>query len=287
MVLPIFRAASVLSQRVHTEILPHDDSRPERFWDYSTPENREKSNAYQNWLPSDETSAKKNSISSVTDVKVGDLVLVIQNTKYRGEWQWNTIRAEETIADLARRWYGSWAVVTGATAKRISIARLHVPNANWADAADGYRVSDYVETVAPDALSRFIVKTGLTLEEFKARAAEHPDYQRYLANFAAAVQKRDEIDERDRAERKARAAAAKPVEAAAKRASEALGIDGVITTSGYDERRISVSTNSLGGEDKRRLLTLALAGRLALGEITQEQHDEAVSTVAREGMRSA
>lgn len=288
MSLPIFEAASILTDRVHTEALPDDKSRPAPVYtyDWDDDEGRAQYNAFRYWKPSDEASAQKNVIHEVSDVEVGDLVLVVNNTKYRGEWSSRPIREEETVADVARRRYGAWHVVTAVKAKRITIASLSIPRANWCDEVDAYKVSDYTETVAPYADARRIIKTGLTLDEFKARVTEHPDYSRHVAIFAAAAKKREEIEEQERREAAAKRAAAAPFETAAKRASEALGVDGVVEASGYGEKRIALDTRYLGGDDKRRLVTLALAGRLALGEITQEQHDEAVRIVLREGKHS-
>lgn len=281
MVLPLFNAASILTDRVHTEVLPDDKSRPEAVYTpgWKDEEQRAAYEAYRNWKPRAEASAYENIIHEVSDVKVGDLVLVVENSRYKGEWRYNPVSDKDTIAVVAYQRIHRFHVVTAVTAKRVTLASVRIPNANWSPDME-YVVNDWTETYAPYAEARRIIKTGLTLEEFKARVRQHPDYARFVANFEAGLKKRQEMEAKEAAEREAAREAAEPIKAAAKQASEALACTGnVVGTAGYPAKRVTISLRYVDHSEVRRLLVLALRGRLALGEITKEEHDAAVATL--------
>jgi hypothetical protein len=252
--------------------------------DYGADDYYEKRRAIAQWRPNPEASAFEHKVKSVKDVEVGDLLIVRENARRRGEWS-SRLASNTTISEFLT---DGWSNATLCVVVSKSAKQFTVSNLSWGSWTENPETLDY----QPDAVWRQERMSGST----QPRTVVHSTltYDGLIAAIKAderlpellRLQKKgwDLLKEEERkadAERAAADAARAPFQAKAKRLNEALmvGAD-IVAVPSYGAPSLKAADLQWFSQKAfAHLAHLALGMRLSSGAISPEEYREAVEVL--------
>jgi hypothetical protein len=282
-IMNIFDSTSTLSSEIVLSLFP-DEERPKRGYelglDYNDPKYTAADRAYNDWVPS--VAAKAETVYDASDLNVGEVVIFVDDTNGSGVPDRTTIRKA-----LGNRTYQAnrrLHVVVSKTAKTAKVRGLGFGFWDYDLATLDYDEHEWaVSTITGSTVTRTVIRTGYTKDTLFAAVKAHPDYDKWQDMRRMCVKAQAKFVAKREREEKAEEARIAPLKNKVETLNQALNVP-VASAKTWGDEKVEIDNERWdAARNVRLLIPLALAGRLHLGQITQEQYDSAMAVYSEMG----